>query len=434
MRPILVLFENLRYASYWFIDLLKGQEIKKHTKDISFILENFSSAKSIEKRKKSLVSLIEHAKQTTNFYNKYNGFETFPVINKNLIRDQLTNFQSEIFKAKKNKAVSTSGSTSVALKLYQNQNKVNRNTADSIYFGKLAGFKIGYKLLYLRHWDDNLSRPPFVKFMQNVDELEVTKLNDAYIDSVIENITKDSSTKGWIGYPSGYELICKYLDKTQSKPFHSNVKSIIAMSENLNSYTKKTMQKYFGVPAVSRYSTMETGIVAQQQINCNHYIVNWASYYVEIFKIDEDKPAEKHELGRIVVTDLYNYAIPVIRYDTGDLGIIDYTVTPPVLKHVEGRKSDVIYNTKGEIISSFIITNVVEYKGIKQGQLIQEQQKEYVLKLNSTDEFNEKAKLLKQFKGFLGNDANIKIEYVNEIPRLSSGKQKATINNFIKNT
>lgn len=432
MRLISVLLENLRFTSFWFVDLLKGSKIKKHVVSITSILDDFSSPKSINERKKTLKEIISHAKQTTPFYSKYNKFEDFPIINKNIIRDNYSSFHSTLFKNKKNKVVSTSGSTSIALKLYQNQNKVTRNIADSIYFGKLAGFKIGNKLLYLRHWDDFLRRSSLVKFMQNIEELEVTKLNDSYIKSIITKICKDTSTKGWIGYPSGYELICKYLDKIKSKPIHCNVKSIITMSEGVNIYTKESMQKYFGAPLVSRYSTMETGIVAQQKRNSSHYTINWASFYVEIFKINEDTPAESNELGRIIVTDLYNYTMPIIRYDTGDLGIIDSSASPPILKDVQGRKIDAIYNTKGEIVSSFIVTNVVEYEGIKQGQLIQESKKEYILKLNTTNEFTEEIKILKQFKGFLGDDAHIKIEYVKEIPLLSSGKRKATINNFIK--
>ena len=52
---------------------------------------------------------------------------------------------------------------------------------------------------------------------------------------------------------------------------------------------------------------MENGIIAQQSIDSNNYIINWASYYVEILKLDKDTPVEQGEIGRIVVTDLYNY-------------------------------------------------------------------------------------------------------------------------------
>lgn len=433
MRIIIIILENLRYLSFWFLDILRGSKIKNHVSDISFILENFSSAKAIELRDEKKENILKHATSTTDFYKNYRTFEEFPVINKNIIRSNIEALKPKQYLNKKLKTVSTSGSTSSALKLVQDKGKVLRNTADSIYFSKIAGFKIGYQLLYLRHWDAHLRKSSFLNFLQNIKEFEVVNMNDTYSSKIITEITKDTSRKGWLGYPSGYELICKYLDKINSKPIKTNIKSIIAMSEGVNKYTKESMKKYFNATLVSRYSNMENGIIAQQKIDDDNFTINWASYYVEIFKLKEDVLAEPGETGRIVVTDLYNYAIPIIRYDTGDVGVIDYKATPPVLKNIEGRKADVIYNTKDEIVSSFIVNNVVEYEGVIQGQLIQESKKEYTLKLNVTDDFDQKQQITEEFKGYLGDDAIINIEYVEEIPLLSSGKRKGTINKYKTN-
>ncbi len=431
MKTPLTILENLRHLFFWSIDALRGFKIKKHVNDITFILENYSSSEAIKLQANKKRNVLNHAISTTEFYKNYKTFDEFPIINKNIIRTRKKDFESQPFTGQKLKTVTTSGSTSIALELIQDKNKTLRNTADTIYFSKLAGFKIGYKLLYLRHWDDHLRKSNVRNFAHNIKELEVVNMNDDYISKILMQISNDASNKAWLGYPSGYELICKYLDRKHSEPLKIGVKSIIAMSEGVNKYTKESMKKYFGVPLVSRYSNMENGIVAQQKLDTNSFTINWASYYVEIFRLNEDVPADSGEPGRIIVTDLYNYAIPLIRYDTGDVGVIDYSITPPVLKHIEGRKADIIYNTKGEIISSFIVTNVVEYKGIKQGQLIQKSKKEYELKLNATSEFNQEQEIIKEFKGYLGDDANIDVTYVKEIPLLSSGKRKATINNFV---
>ncbi|OEK08541.1 hypothetical protein A8C32_03550 [Flavivirga aquatica] len=430
MKLLTYTLENLRNNSYWFLDFIKNSPIKKHTNDISFILENFSNKKSEDLRKNKLEKIVNHARETTPFYKEYKKFEDLPIVNKNTIRNSREAFQSNAFNKEQLRTVSTSGSTSIALEIDQNPNKIKRNTADSIYFGKLAGFRIGYKLLYLRNWDKHLKKSSVTKFLQNIDEFEVVDINDKYIKQIIDSIKNDASRKGWLGYPSAYELVCKYLDKTNAKPINCNIKSIITMSEGVNKYTKESMSKYFKAPLVSRYSNMENGIIAQQAINQDYYIINWASYYVEIFDLNDDTPAELGEPGRIIVTDLYNYANPFLRYDTGDIGMIDYSVTPPILKHVEGRKTDVIFNTKGDIVSSFIITNIVDYKGVIQGQLIQEKQKEYTIKLNTTKEFNQEKEVLSEFTGYLGSDAIIQIDYVKEIPLLTSGKRKATVNNY----
>ncbi len=55
-------------------------------------------------------------------------------------------------------------------------------------------------------------------------------------------------------------------------------------------------------------------------INDDAFTINWASFYIEIIDFNEDKPVEQGKLSRIIVTDLYNLATPIIRYDTGDLG------------------------------------------------------------------------------------------------------------------
>ncbi|GAA3607001.1 CoF synthetase [Flavivirga amylovorans] len=433
MKLVLSILEHVRFVLFWHLDVLNGAKISRHYRNISFILENFSSPKSKALREKNLKNLLNHANKHTVFYKDFIKLEDFPVINKNILRARIKEFKSSRFINKKTRVVSTSGSTGSALKINQNQSKVARNTADSIYFGKLAGFKVGYKLLYLRHWDDLLRKPLFTKFAQNIEELEVVNLNDSYIESIINKIKNDKSSKGWLGYASGYELICKYLDKTKSKPVNSYVKSIVAMSEGLNKYTKRSMQKYFNADVVSRYSNTENGIIAQQKINSDSFTINWASFYVEIFKLDEDVPVTNGEAGRIIITDLHNYAIPLIRYDTGDVGTINHEATPPLLKNIEGRKADVIYNTKGDIVSSFIVANVVEYEGVIQGQLIQETQKGYLLKLNITNKFKQEVDIINEFKSYLGNDAEIKIVYVDEIPLLSSGKRKATVNNYSNN-
>jgi phenylacetate-CoA ligase len=215
------------------------------------------------------------------------------------------------------------------------------------------------------------------------------------------------------------------------------VKSIIAISETLNDNTRESLEKYFGVPAVSRYSNLENGIIAQQIPGQNgRYLVNGASYHVEILKMDSDEPAEEGEPGRIVVTDLFNYAMPMIRYDTGDIGSMVHDENFPwrkYLTHVEGRRLDLLYDTDGNLVSSYIVyKNMWQYTEIEQYQLIQEDKKRYTIKINCREPFTREQQLIGEFKSYLGQDADFRIEYVTEIPLLSSGKRKKIVNNYTK--
>lgn len=73
--------------------------------------------------------------------------------------------------------------------------------------------------------------------------------------------------------------------------------------------------------------------------------------------MDCDEPAGPGEAGRIVITDLFNYAFPLIRYDTGDIGVMEYGNDDelPRLKEIYGRERDCVYNTVGELISQVAI-------------------------------------------------------------------------------
>src|SRR5699024_144614 len=139
------------------------------------------------------------------------------------------------------------------------------------------------------------------------------------------------------------------------------------------------------------------------------------------------------ELGRIVVTDLYNKGMPFIRYDTGDLGVKSKRIIDgqnyEVFSQIEGRKLDQIFDTKREVISSYIVyKNMWQYPEINQYQLIQKTENEYAIKINIHDKFEKENMLISQFKDYLGRDAKITVEYVDEIPLLDSGKRKKVIN------
>ena len=134
----------------------------------------------------------------------------------------------------------------------------------------------------------------------------------------------------------------------------NNTKAVIAQAEGLSQNTKKGISYYFNTQAVSRYSNNENGIIAQQIAEDNEFIVNEASFFVEILDIDSDTPVPDGTPGRIVITDLFNYCTPLIRYDTGDIGVLGKKEvmghSRKVFKSVEGRKLDIIYDTKGSLL------------------------------------------------------------------------------------
>ncbi|MBX2966876.1 MAG: phenylacetate--CoA ligase family protein [Cyclobacteriaceae bacterium] len=389
-----------------------------------------------QKIQERLERILYHAHTTTKFYSGFDvlkGIQSFPVINKNLIRENTDAFLSSKYNESSRIPAITSGSTGTPFKTYQNKDKKNRNTADTLFFASLAGYDLGTKLLYFKIWSDYNRKSSFLQSIQNIVPVDVLNLKEN-APRVFELLNKQKRPVSFLGYVSAFETLCKELEKNSVLRPSLKVKSIITMSEGLNEYTQKKGEEFFRCPVLSRYSNIENGIIAQQTFaNRQDFTINRASYFVEIMALDKDEVLPLGESGRIIVTDFYNEAMPLIRYDTGDIGVMEQRdidgVKQLVLSRLEGRKLDQIYNTKGDLISSYIVyKNMWNYTEIEQYQLIQKEKKEYVMKICIPDKFIREEQLIREFMSYLGMDANFKIEYVNEIPLLSSGKRKKVIN------
>lgn len=430
----------LRDKGYWFADLLKGNPVYKHYKSVSDHFGKNVFRKEYD-NSDNLNLLLKHALENVPFYKEkhihYPDITSFPVVNKNIIRNNYEKIRATDYRRKKNIIRTTSGSTGTPFSVYQDLNKKFRNHADTLWYAQKAGYQLGHKLFYFKIWSEKLMATPLWYRIQNIVPVDVLKLDDEKIRNITGKIKNSGSSVGIIGYSSALELICQYLDKNEKNFKCENVKSIIAISETLNDYTRERLQKYFGVPAFSRYSNLENGIIAQEVPGYpGKFQVNTASYYVEILKFDSDQPAGAGESGRIVVTDLFNYAMPMIRYDTGDVGSMIYDGTASGLRfldRVEGRRLDLLYDTSGNLVSSYIVyKNMWQYTEIDQYQLIQEGKKKYLIKINCSHPFIREKQLIGEFKSYLGQDADLKVEYVKEIPQLSSGKRRKIVNNYIR--
>ena len=431
---------NFRKTAFLIKDYFNGGIIGKHLGEIKFLLENYDTPEAVEKRSSLLQNIINHATQTTPFYRNLslrNSISDFPIINKSVIKGSAENFKSESFKNKQLFSMTTSGSTGTPFTIFQDLNKKRRNYADTLYFAQKAGYEIGHKFYYLKIWSENNKKDKFQTWFQNMIPVDVIKLEEKVISKLINDIEKDKQCKGLLGYASAFDVIVQYLNKIGSSKVIGNIRSAIAISESLNPFTREEMSRYFDTNVVSRYSNLENGILAQQCLHSAEFHVNAASYFIEIFDLNRDQPVEPGKPGRIVVTDLFNYSMPMIRYDTGDIGAFsnetECEFKSPCFSRVEGRKLDLLFDTKGNLISSYIVyKNMWKYTEIMQYQLIQEGKKEYRFMININGPFTQEKRLIEEFKLYLGADADFKVEYVSEIPLLNSGKRKKIVNNYIK--
>ncbi|SDI44327.1 phenylacetate--CoA ligase family protein [Winogradskyella thalassocola] len=425
---------NLRRYIFWTIDRLKGSSLRKNYQHTTSILEAKDKNWTKTENSNRLLELLNHATETTSFYRgrSFKSLEDFPVVNKNMIRDNFDAFFSDKYQKQQCKVASTSGSTGAPFQLYQNKEKVRKIKADILYFSSLSNYELGEFLVFIKIWPKLL---PFKLklnfFAKNFKPWNILNLSDAAIEELIATLNKKRTPISFLGYPTAFEKICNYIDALGENPIQFKTRSIITISERLNSYTRQTTETYFGVTPLSRYSNNETGIMAQQlSAEDTKFRINDSSYVMEILALNEDKKLPDGELGRIVLTDLYNLATPLIRYDTGDIGIMEHDKNGrPFFTEISGRKVDQLYNTSGELISSHLSLRLLDYGTFKQFQLVQKSKTEYHFNLNTVKRIDE-TKLISDYKVHFGEDAIIKINYVDEIPLLASGKRREVVNEY----
>jgi len=423
----------IRRFTYWTNDFLHKSPVGKQYSNIGKILSNKNNI-GVEIQKGHLNKLLEHAVKHTAFYSTFeaNDISTFPVINKLIIRENYDNFKVPVSAIPGQvgpvHVQRTSGSTGTPLAVPQDTIKRNRRIAELKYFGKIAGYHSHEKLAHLRIWTKWQNKTKLQTFKENIYAVDCSKIDDQTLADLCQLIKKKRILAIW-GYASWYDMLLEYIERKSIKL--PSIKVIIAGSEMLQASTKIGLMEKLACNVVSRYSNEEQGILGQDRGNDENYYLNHASYFFEFLKLDRDEKAEPGEICRIVVTDLFNYAFPLIRYDTGDTGIFAPN-TPssnhfPVLCKIYGRLLDLIYDTQGTPVHPMSLARILKnYDQVKLWQFIQKKQSEYELKLKIDGELNV-GDCMNQIKIILGNDSIIELSIVDDIPVLSSGKRKPVI-------
>ena len=124
------------------------------------------------------------------------------------------------------------------------------------------------------------------------------------------------------------------------------VRVVLGVGEPPSQYLREASPRMLGVPLALRYSNTENGLLGFARGGESCYHLDSSTFHVEVLDEHADVPAAPGARGRIVVTDLFNRAMPFLRYDTGDLGRLALDAEgrplPGVLAELSGRGSDVL--------------------------------------------------------------------------------------------
>lgn len=324
---------------------------------------------------------------------------------------------------------STSGSTGMPLEILYDQRKTRKRQATSIFLNELAGYRIGDRQISLRVWVNRIQMSFLKRTAINLIPWDTTNLDQAHLQALCETLVK-KRVEAMVGYVSSLSLLSNFIRDRQVDCSRFRIKSITPISETMPAAMREQLAQQFSCHVCALYGAEEFGTIGVQLKGTEEYFIDTSEAVFEVLKLDEDVPAEDGEVGRLVITDLYNYAFPLIRYDNGD-AVVRRTERLPggrcrqYFTQIYGRKSDLIYGTDGKPRSPHFITNKMwGIEHITQWKFVQTDRMAYKFVLNADRSKIDEAYLCSMVRDGLGEGASISFEYVDEIPVLRSGKRK----------
>lgn len=363
-----------------------------------------------------------------------NDFETIADLRKlpTLTKEDVIKNFDKLVSRKANKKylelVSTSGSTGKPMQFYRDTRDETIHFAFSrrafssinvngfhrkIYIWLTPFIEKGIEEIYF--YEPHLKRLSLSPFFQSLSLL------DEYIKFI-----KQFRPMSILGSPSLlYQLACY----TQEKNINDiKFKCIISYFENLFSYQREMIERQFRCKVYSYYISQERVLSAFECLNQDGMHIDMERGIVEIIGDNGEVLPEGYS-GRIIATGLHNFVMPFIRYDTGDIGSISEVSCScgrglPLLKSIDGRTCEVIKYKDKYINSSALSVIVRLFKNIKECQFVQEKENELVSNIVKRNNFseNDMNEIISDLHKHIGEELDIKINFVEYIPRTKMGK------------
>lgn len=425
-----MLGEIITRYGFWLSDAATGGEVRQYMRQMKGRMEGSSVGASND-----LSQLLSHAVETTPFYRPFTGYASladFPIIDKFLIKQNVDAFLSSAYQNKPLFKIKTSGSTGERFVMHHDKSKRKRVAAELWYFLGRCGIGPGCAYIDAKIWHEDVRRTKWAQRLRNMKMFDCSSLSDESLDQLYWMLRRERGMKCLTGYATFLSAIASYFDMKGYTPDLFALKLVVSGAERLEHRTKKLLQKVFGCPVISRYANNECGFLGQQEVGSEDFVLNTAHYYFETLKLESDDPAQPGEPARLILTDIYNRAMPLIRYNTGDIVIAkpfeDKQYGKLALSELSGRQDEIIYDTRGnKICPHFVALKFRPYDRLPQYQLIQESLDTFTLNLEGAKGLYRDEEFADTVKDLVGATAEVKIQHMDQIPLLSSGKLKKVI-------
>jgi phenylacetate-CoA ligase len=334
--------------------------------------------------------------------------------------------------------ISTSGSTGEPFTTYADRYQLEVRFAATLRGVEWTGWRFGDRQARLWHQTIGMTRLQVIRervdawFMRRlfIPAFEIDSGNiEGFIDAIRNHrpVLID-------GYAESLNFLATYLREGGRPGF--SPRAIISSAQGLPDNVRALIETGFDTKVYDKYGAREfSGIAYQCGESPDHHVVD-ETYIVELL-VDE-RPARPGEIGEVVITDLSNFSVPLIRYRIGDLAVaVDETTPCPCGRHlsrigrIEGRTQAIVYCANGTWLPGALFLHFFkDYEhAVRFFQIRQDRRGEFVLKIVKNRRFtaNEFDEIMKKLRRFVGSETRIDVEFCDAIPLLETGKRSPVV-------
>lgn len=292
-----------------------------------------------------------------------------------------------------------------------------------------------FKLASIRQFDNSLAMPPEGEIIDGWGPATnaLFKTGPCAMLSIHATVREQAE---WLirqapdyllSYPSNLLALISYFEDHKLEP--PPLKQVLTISETVSRALREASLKAWGAPLMDTYSSREMGYIASQCPEHEHLHVHAENVLVEVLGPD-NKPCKPGEIGKLVITSLYNYAMPLIRYQIGDYAEVGKPCSCgrglPVLKRILGRERNMLRLPNGEARWPIIGGPISGHIKLppRQYQVVQKSLDLIEVRVAADRPFTgeETESLTAAFRKSFGHNFEICWAYVNEFPKNPSGK------------
>lgn len=397
----------------------------------------------------NLRRIITYAYEHTSFYKEWfdshgvhpNDFQRledlqkFPVLTKEDVRENWKKMVSDEYKKKDLIRYHTSGSTGKALDFYWTKECLKHYWACFERYKYRLNLDVQRKSKHINFTGKivvplSQNKPPYWRFRraQNQYMLNMQHITPEKIKDIVDFIN-DGNFVYFIGYPSIMNSLAETIREAGLK-ITNPPKYIFPSAEKLYDFQKENISSVFhNVRFFEHYGFSENAGCASKGPD---------GYYHEDFEHGHLELIDQIDLGdtvtgKLVATGFKNYGMPFIRYEIGDTATFaKENHNAAVIQDIEGRNGDYVVTPEGAKIMRFGYI-FKETDTIKECQIVQNCPGEIIIRMvprKHYDASDTEAKMRQSIREWISPTINVVFEYVESIPRTSSGKFKAVISNL----